>query len=200
MFEPDIDCDDVISHGHSIAVDDSSIIITDTRNDGVSHGPSLPINSSVGTNIPYIFITNSRTIELSGSLHDSHLLSDGDHYNFDKETARQRLAHIRRILSTMESQWGTVDRWGSGFMIDWNAIKSRGVEDIQEWFDLMMKRIHLGHQVQGCLGRVMEGEMPADVEEWRDLWVQAHQLTSTFNVGFLSLQYRLDLAAAQQLK
>ena len=46
----------------------------------------------------------------------------------------------------------------------------------------------------------MEGEMPADIEEWRDLWVQAHQLTSTFNIGFLSLQRRVDLAAAQQLE
>jgi hypothetical protein len=85
-------------------------------------------------------------------------------------------------------------------MMEWNAVKSRGVEEVREWFDQMMKRINLGHQVQGCLGRVMEGEMPADVEEWQDLWVQAHQLTGTFNVGFPSLQHRLDLAVTQQLK
>ena len=85
-------------------------------------------------------------------------------------------------------------------MLDWNTVKSRGVEEVRELFDRMMERIYLGHRVQGYLGRVMEGEMPADIEEGRDLWVQAHQLMSMFNTGFLSLQHRLDLTVAQQLK
>jgi hypothetical protein len=136
--------------------------------------------------------------KLFGSLADLYLLSEDNH--FDQWSARQRLAHIRRILLAMESKWGTIDRWGLEFMIDWNRIKVKGVDEVMGWFDQMMQRICLGRRVLGCLGRVMEGEMPIDVEEWRDLWVQAYQLTSIFNTGFLSLQHRLDLAVAQQLK
>jgi hypothetical protein len=177
LFKPPINTDDAIFASHSLTV----------------------VDDSAG-NTPFISITNSRTVRLSSSLHDLHLLLDDHFCNFDKETASQRLAHIRQILLTMESQWNTVDRWGSGFMVDWNAVKGKAVEDIMQWFDGMTERIGHGRRVQGCLGRVMEGEMPVDIEEWRDLWVQAHQLTSTFNVGFLSLQHRLDLAVAQQLK
>jgi hypothetical protein len=100
----------------------------------------------------------------------------------------------------IESKWGTIDCWGSEFMINWNRIKVKGVDEVMGWFDQMMQRICLGRRVQGWLGRVMDGEMPVDIEEWRDLWVQAHQLMSIFNTGFLSLQHRLDLAVAQQLK
>jgi len=120
--------------------------------------------------------------------------------NFDKWSARQRLAHIRRILSNLEGNWGTVDQWGSGFMTEWNVIKCRGADEVLDWFDQVMKRIGFGRKVQGWLGQVMEGDMPTDIDEWQDLWIQAHQLTSTLNIGFLSLQHRLDLAVAQQLK
>ena len=85
-------------------------------------------------------------------------------------------------------------------MIEWNAIKGRGVDEVLGWFDQVMERICLGQMVQGCLRWVMEGEMPVDIDKWQDLWIQAHQLTNTFNIGFLSLQHRLDLAVAQQLK
>jgi len=49
---------------------------------------------------------------------------------------------------TMESQWGTVDRWGSGFIVDWNVVKGTAVDDIIQWFDRMMERMCLGRRVQ----------------------------------------------------
>ena len=158
-------------------------------------------DTSTGVDNLPLAIPNSNDVKLSGSLADSYLLSEDNHLSdFDQWSARQRLAHIRRILLAMESKWGTIDCWGSEFMIDWNRIKVKGVDEVMGWFDRMMQRICLGRRVQGWLGRVMDGEMPVDIEEWRDLWVQAHQLTSIFNTGFLSLQHRLDLAVAQQLK
>ena len=81
LFEPPINADDVISASRSPTVVDDSSIISDTWDSVLSRGPSLPIidNSNIAANTPFISITNSRTVRLSGSLHNSHLLLD-DHF------------------------------------------------------------------------------------------------------------------------
>lgn len=77
-------------------------------------------------------------------------------------------------------------------MNEWGKVKGGAAMEILSWVTSVEQRLYIGRRLLGYLGRVMDGEMPPGIDEWRDLWVQAYQLTTIIQTGFLSLRYQLD--------
>lgn len=48
-----------------------------------------------------------------------------------------------------------------------------------------------GRLILGYLGRAMEGEISGDIDEWRDLSLQIHDLAATLHQAVAALEFGL---------
>lgn len=117
----------------------------------------------------------------------------GSPVGFSQWNAQQRLAYCRRTLQELEWGWGPVHSWPHQFIEDWSSMQDNEPNHTCEWYDSMRARIHEGDRLLTCLGRIIDGSLPVDLEEIRDLWLQTHQLTRTVSAGVVGLQHRLDV-------
>lgn len=108
--------------------------------------------------------------------------------------AVSRAAGVRRWMLYAEQKYGSLlDYWPQRL----NESIEHDHEDLTALLDTLTKarnQIANTRQAIVYLGRVMEGELPADDEILRDLYVQTHQMAAVLHSASCGLQQRLDHA------
>lgn len=56
------------------------------------------------------------------------------------------------------------------------SLRKQGAGAASAWLDEEQVKVSTGRLLLGYVGRVMEGEMTTDMDEWRDLFAQTYQL------------------------
>jgi len=113
--------------------------------------------------------------------------------------ARRRMLALRRWMLDMEWGWGILARWPALCEDNWAVVKSKEPRIVADWIAGESRKVATGRLMLGYLGRVMEGQLPSDIEEWRDLYLQGHQLTRDFNAGVILLEHKLCAIRAEYL-
>lgn len=111
--------------------------------------------------------------------------------------ASRRVAAIRRWIIYAAHKYGPVDRWGEDFSQEWGTMRHKDALTVCHWLDSVKQRVKIGRTALNYLERAMEGELSASVEEWRDLYVQSHELAAQLWGGVLGVQTRLDRAISE---
>jgi len=106
--------------------------------------------------------------------------------------ASHRIVGLRRWMLDMEWNWGSIAMWPALCMAEWANVKERDSAHVTAWLAECTKKASSGHRMLGYLGRIMEGNLPADVDVLRDLYLQSHQLTCTFNTAITALEITLS--------
>lgn len=176
-----------------------------------SHGFALvPINSGspIGNssssstlrvqsfdNSPPLFVID--TIGHGNRASTLHENQDHEMIKFLKYDVRGRLAFIRRMLLSLEADWGTVDQWPVMFARDWACVKGGGKEVVYNWFHKVGELVRNGRRAIAYAGRVMEGAGLSSIDESRDLSLETQHLSANLYTGVVGLEHRLDLAVEQ---
>jgi hypothetical protein len=111
-------------------------------------------------------------------------------------TAPRRIAAMRRWIIHAASKYGPVEHWGEAFSLEWCEMKDGDASEVRGLLERAKRRIKLGRIALNYLEQAMEGELSANVEEWRDLYAQSHQLACQLWTAVLGVQYRLDCAVS----
>ncbi|KZP14614.1 hypothetical protein FIBSPDRAFT_896487 [Athelia psychrophila] len=107
-------------------------------------------------------------------------------------SAEQHLAAIRRwVMYTEPKYHSPLDRWAQSFDADFQYGVPLDDGATRKW-RRGQAMVIAGQNAVGYLGRVMEGELPADDETLRDIYVQALQLSAILHRAVSGLQHRLD--------
>jgi len=125
---------------------------------------------------------------------EDHLSPEPNPRDWASWSARHRMIFLRRWLLDLEWGWGNVDRWPAQCMDEWQSVRGQRLDIVEEWFEERQKRLVNGRLVLGYLGRVMEGQLSFDVREFRDLYMQSHQLACTLYTGVMGLEHQLHSA------
>lgn len=123
-----------------------------------------------------------------------HENQDHEMVEFLKHDVRGRLAFTRRMLLSLEADWGTVDQWPAMFTRDWAAVQGGGKEVVYNWFIKVRELVKNGRRAIAYIGRVMEGAGVASIDECRDLFLEAQHLSANLYTGVLGLEHRFDSA------
>lgn len=114
--------------------------------------------------------------------------------HWPKWSAERRLAALRRWVMYAELKYHSpLDRWAQSFDADFQYGVPLDDAATKKW-RRGQAMIIAGQNAAGYLGRVMEGELPADDEVLRDVYVQAFQLSAVLHRAIGGLQHRLDFA------
>jgi len=97
----------------------------------------------------------------------------------------------------MEWDWGTIANWPAQSAEEWRTMKERDSECVTVWLNEGGKKVAAGRCMLAYLGRVMEGQLPTDVEALRDLYLQGHQLTCTFHSAIIGLEQTLNTVRSE---
>jgi len=125
---------------------------------------------------------------------NDHLLPEPNSIDWASWSARHHMISLRRWLLDLEWKWGNVDRWPAQCMDEWHTIRGQSLNVVEEWFEERQRRLVNGRLLLGYLGRVIEGQLPSDVGECRDLYVQSHQLARALYTGVIGLEHQLHSA------
>lgn len=106
--------------------------------------------------------------------------------------ASRRIAAVRRWIIYAVYEYGPVDRWGEDFSQEWRTMRHKDGPTVYRWLDSAKQRVKVGRIALSYLERAMEGDLSASVEEWRDLYVQSHDLAGQLWGGVVGVQSRLD--------
>lgn len=96
--------------------------------------------------------------------------------DWPKWSARQRMAAIRRLQVDIEWRWGSIDEWALSFSAEAGSLRHRGIEGALAWMGEQTGKVSAGRLLLGYIGRVMEGNMSEEIEDWRDIFLQSYQL------------------------
>jgi hypothetical protein len=107
-------------------------------------------------------------------------------------TASRRIAEVRRWIIHATRRYGPVEHWGEDLSQEWDTVRHRDPPIVYEWLQAVKSRVKVGHSALSYLESAMEGEMSSNIEEWRDLYIQSHQLASQLWRAVLGIQHRLD--------
>lgn len=107
-------------------------------------------------------------------------------------SASRRIAALRRWMLDMEWNWGAIADWPARCTREWGTMKERDSGSVTEWLNESMRKAAAGRQILAYLRLVMEGQLPTDVEIFRDLYLQSHQLTGNFFSAIIGLELALD--------
>lgn len=117
-----------------------------------------------------------------------------DWTTWTSRNAVARVAAIRRWMLYAEQKYGSsFDRWTQHL----DEHIERDHNDLTALLDTLMKtrnQIANTRQAIVYLARVMEGELPADDDVLRDLYLQTHDMSSILHSASGGLQHRLDFA------
>ena len=125
-------------------------------------------------------------------------LEDMDFQEWKSLTASRRIAVIRRWIVHATHKYGPLEHWAWDFSDQWHSIRSGDMPTLRHWLDGAKKRIKLGRSALSYLDQAMEGDMPASVEEWRDLYAQSHQLAFQLWTAVLCTQSMLDYTVSER--
>lgn len=70
-------------------------------------------------------------------------------------------------------------------------VRHRGAAAVVAWIEQEQMKVSAGHLLLGYMGRVLEGEMTTDIEEWRDVFMQTYQLMLVLAPGVVGLEQAL---------
>jgi hypothetical protein len=134
-------------------------------------------------------LPESSSIEFLDIAGDSQAV---DFRDWQSWIASRRIAAVRRWIIFAAYKYGPVDRWGEDFSQEWGTMKHRDMSTVYRWLDSVKQRVRTGRTALNYLERAMEGELSTSVEEWRDLYVQSHELAGQLWGAILGVQVRLD--------
>ena len=97
----------------------------------------------------------------------------------------------------MEWNWGPIANWPAVCAEEWTTVKERDSGFVATWLVDGGKKVASSCQMLGYLGCVMEGALPAEIKVLRDLYLQGHQLTCTFNAAVIRLERTLVAAQSE---
>jgi hypothetical protein len=116
---------------------------------------------------------------------------------WDSWTVQQRLTAIQLFIVKTENKFGLMAKWLNDFALKWSVLDPH-IEDHQETihalFDKAHDQIESGDLGLVYVGRLMEGEMPSNLEEWRGLHLQALQSMEKLCRATVALQTKFDIA------
>lgn len=165
-------------------------------NSSVQHPHSNPIilalpapSSSLQNNQNEIFKATSSSLQSSDLVGDMNALHFPD---WKSLTASRRIAAVRRWIIHATHEYGPVERWGDDLSQEWDTVRHRDPGAVHEWLQAVKWRVKMGRSALSHLECAMEGELSSCLEEWRDLYIQSHQLASQLWAAVLGLQHRLD--------
>lgn len=117
--------------------------------------------------------------------------------DFPTWTAQQRIAAIHRWVLYAEHKYRSpLSSWPQAFDASHEHFSNGDSNGLTQWLTGVCSQIYAGRRALDYLGRVMEGELPDGTTGVRDLYVQAHRLSSTIQEAIVGLQYRLQLVQA----
>jgi hypothetical protein len=106
-------------------------------------------------------------------------------------SAPHRMIALHQWKSNVEQKWGTINHWPAQLVDEWKTIQDEGVDEVVEWFALAEKKATTGRRLLSYLVRIVDGELPTDIEEWRVLYIQGLQLACNLHSGIIGLEYQL---------
>jgi hypothetical protein len=109
-----------------------------------------------------------------------------------------RIAAVRRWIVHAVHKHGPVEHWARDFSEQWRGLKDGDEPAVHGWLDGLKQRMKMGRSALSYLEQAMEGELPASVEDWRDLYAQSHQLACQLWTAILGLQYSIDFVLFAQ--
>jgi len=137
------------------------------------------------------------------SLHEDSTLSspdldEPDFREWESLSASRRIAVVRRWIVHAVYRHGPVEHWARDFSEQWRGLRDGDGRAVHGWLDGLKRRMKMGRSALSYLEQAMEGELPASVEDWRDLYAQSHQLACQLWTAILGLQYSIDFVLLAQ--
>jgi hypothetical protein len=109
-------------------------------------------------------------------------------------TASRCIAAVRRWIIYAAREFGPVERWGEDLSLEWDTVRQREPPAVHGWLQGVKRRIKMGRSALSYLECAMEGELSSGIEDWRDLYIQSHQLAAQLWGGTLGIEHRLEEA------
>lgn len=98
------------------------------------------------------------------------------------------MARLRQWIDDVEWTHGKLHLWNIEFADECAKISQWSVETLSSWLDQNAGKARIGRSVLAYLGRVMDGEVSNDIDEWRDLSMQVQQLVSSLHQAVVELE------------
>jgi hypothetical protein len=175
----------------------------------VPSSPKLPVPTlvPVGHDVPKLISVDHATSFADGSESKPPavqlppptptILSDAVLEEWGVWSATSRIAALRRWMLNMEWNWGSIGSWSSKCAEKWATIKENNIDYALQWLEEEARKVAAGHQMMGYLGRIMEGQLPTDVETACDLYVQGHKMTLLFDGVVIGLDSTLAILKSE---
>jgi hypothetical protein len=87
--------------------------------------------------------------------------------------------------------------WPETFAAEWLITKDS--PSAAQCLIAVRQKVAAGKSVLDYIARVMEGNLPGDVEQWHAVYVQAYHITGTVNRTCARLQCMIDTALVENL-
>lgn len=116
---------------------------------------------------------------------------------FRQHDLRGRVAFIRKYLSDLEKEWGTIDQWSTHFLEGWRKVRVAGFEVTQDWLrgvECFVEKARQAVYFMKCLMDEDEHIVFASLEECRDAWLEMYHLSLTVLGGVVGLENKLEFA------
>jgi hypothetical protein len=126
------------------------------------------------------------------------IYGDIDIQGWKSLTAPRRIAAVRRWIILAARKYGPVEGWGDDLSQKWSATKYRDPSAAHGWLEEAKRRIKMGRSALSYLECAMEGEGSLCIEEWRDLYLQSHQLASELWGAVHGIQYGLGSVLSEK--
>jgi hypothetical protein len=136
---------------------------------------------------------NIASVTLAPIIGDSRSI---DPQKWDSLSANERMAFIQRWLIYAEVKYkGPVDDWSEAFAKEWHTLKNSPSASL--CLIAASQKVIAGRSLLNYVARVMEGELPDDVQQWKALYIQAYHIIGSVNRACTSLQCKVDAALAE---
>jgi hypothetical protein len=132
----------------------------------------------------------------------NHITATSAHFSLDdwpSWSASRRLAALRRWMLDIEWSWGSTANWSAKSVQEWGTIREQEKAHVNSWLVEETKKVLEGRRMLGYLGRIMEGKLPTDEEELRDLYLQGYQLICALDSGVVALEQMLSMVRSEIL-
>lgn len=202
LFIPTYDDDDGASATHL------PVMILDRKNlddsSSESRPPDATLDALTSTTQSFASPTNLFTDSQSFShtyLTTAYPISNSAYLdglpNVARRNARDIIAQSHQTVLGLEWDCKPMDYWPRVFVEELAKLQQSGFEGAPKWIDKLAERICLGQRVLNDLECVVEGELPNDVDELRDIWRQTNRLVGMISSVVRALQLGMDIAVAQ---
>lgn len=103
------------------------------------------------------------------------------------------MARLRQWIEDVEWTHGKLHLWNIEFADEYTKLLQPPTPVSSGWLELSAAKARIGRSVLAYLGRVMDGEISDDINEWRDLSLQVHQLASLLHQAVVGLEVSVRL-------